>query len=231
MAKNVTSAELQGPPRRGRAREHLLAKKASPRGGKDSGPRGEAKAAPDRAAAAAPSAAVVAWEKALATFHRRDWAKAAEQLRKVVADHATAHPTLADTARTYVRVCERELAPARAVAKTAEDCYKLGILRFNEGAADESVAHLEQALKIEVGSDKAHYALAAALLLKKDSARALESLRRAIEINTENRVLASNDSDFDALRESDEFAALVAAPRRRRQPVAVAAPSLDNEHE
>jgi hypothetical protein len=53
-----------------------------------------------------------------------------------------------------------------------------------------------------------------------DAARALTHLRSAVDLNPENRFLATQDVDLDALRLDPGFASLVEAPPPRRRAVA-----------
>jgi tetratricopeptide (TPR) repeat protein len=55
----------------------------------------------------------------------------------------------------------------------------------------------------------AHYGLAAAYAQKGKASQALESLRKAIELNPKNKGGAAQDKAFDSLRANPEFKRLV----------------------
>jgi len=171
------------------------------------------KRSPKPTSPSGPTPAAIDLDKALAPFHKRNWRQALERLQALGQKYPDSMD-VTDRVRSYSRICERELANKPPTPKTAEDHYQLGVVRLNDGVLDEARTLLEQAVKLEADSDKAHYALASALALGEQSAEALQHLQRAIELNDDNRIFAGNDSDFELLRDEVQFLELT----RRAQP-------------
>jgi Tfp pilus assembly protein PilF len=80
---------------------------------------------------------------------------------------------------------------------------------INTRNVTEARVHLEKALEIAPDADHVHYALALALALGGDPKRAYESLRRAIELEPRNRIIARQDQDFAPLAHQPPFDALL----------------------
>ena len=152
--------------------------------------------------------AVKAFELGLESFYRKDFKRAVEAFRAIVANYPHESEIL-DRAQTYLRICEKSSQQKPSRPQTADDHYKLGILRYNEGDLDAAVELFAKALTLDARNDKVHYVLAAAHALRGEGDEALKALKRAIEINPDNRIFAANDGDFELLRERGEFKSLV----------------------
>jgi len=74
---------------------------------------------------------------------------------------------------------------------------------------EEARAHLERALQMAPDSEHIHYALAGAHALTADATRAYEHLKRAIELDPKNRIMARQDGDFSAVAGQAQFQALL----------------------
>ncbi len=152
------------------------------------------------AAAAAPAPAwnaqhqLAAFEKAMKLFHGRRFADARTEF-----ESAAQGPErdVAQRAKVHVAMCrsrfEKEQPP---VLTSAEDCYNYAVTMINARKLAEARDALEKGLQISVNSDHLHFAMALALALSGDYQRSHEHLRRAIEIEPRNRLLARQDTDF-----------------------------------
>jgi Tfp pilus assembly protein PilF len=106
-------------------------------------------------------------------------------------------------------MCDRRLQQTTVSFGTAEECYTYGVALINARNAAEARIHLEKALAIAPGSDHIHYALALAQALSGDLANAQENLRRAIELEPRNRMIARQDADFAPLAHQAPLRALL----------------------
>jgi tetratricopeptide (TPR) repeat protein len=106
---------------------------------------------------------------------------------------------ISSNARLHVRMCERRLAAAPPAPKSAEDHYNYGVFLINMRKLAEARNHLAMALAIDSAADHVHYALGVCLALSGDAAGAYDSLKRAIELQPRNRMVAIQDSDLDAI--------------------------------
>jgi tetratricopeptide (TPR) repeat protein len=106
-------------------------------------------------------------------------------------------------------MCDRRLQQAAPNLSSAEDYYNYGIALLNARKVAEARSHLERALEMSPGTDHIHYALGLAQALAGDLPKAYENLKRAIELEPRNRILARQDADFAPLASHPPFDALL----------------------
>ncbi len=146
------------------------------------------------------------FESAIKLFHARKFPEArtlfllaAEGPERDVAHRAGLHATM----------CERRIEQPAINLRTAEDHYNYGVALLNTRKVEEARVHLGRALEMAPDSDHIHYALALVQALAGDLNGAHEHLRRAIEIEPRNRIMARQDADFAALAGHAPFQALL----------------------
>lgn len=159
--------------------------------------------------------AVSAYERGIAALQRRDYQAAADAFRDLMARFPEERE-LQERAQVYLRVCERELAAA-AAPKTTEERLVAATVALNAGEHDRTLSLLDDVLREDPKSDLAEYMAAVVYCAKGDPESAIGRLKRAIELNPENRNLARQDSDLEALHGRDAFKALVEAPAAARR--------------
>ena len=158
------------------------------------------------------------YERGLQALQRRDFAAAADALRTVI-DRYPDERELLERARLYLKVCERELEPKEPTPKTADELVNAATVALNAGDDTTAVQHLSRALGENPRHDYAHYMMAVASTRRGDVMRAIDHLRHAISLNPENRSLAKQDPEFDALRDAQGYRdALDGAPTPGAQP-------------
>ena len=116
---------------------------------------------------------------------------------------------VAQRAGLHIAMCDRRLEQAPVALGTAEDYYNYGIALLNARNVTAAVEHLEIALRLAPGSDHIHYALGLALGLAGDLGGAYENLRRAIELEPRNRIVARQDADIAHLAGQPPFEGLL----------------------
>jgi tetratricopeptide (TPR) repeat protein len=146
------------------------------------------------------------FEAASKLFHLRKFReardlflKAAEGPERDVAHRAQLHATM----------CSRRLDQPEVRCESAEDYYNYGVALLNTRKVDEARAHLERSLEMAPDSDHVHYALALVDALSGDAAGAHDHLKRAIELDPKNRLMARQDADLAALSGQPQFQALL----------------------
>lgn len=154
------------------------------------------------------SAALGLLEKAIKLIHQREFRKARLELESLV-DLYAGEAEIAARARTYIQICLREEAARQKRPPTNDELYALGVLEHNRGNYDAAIAYFRQSLERRPDSDYILYSLAASLALKGEPEAALECLKKAIDLNEDNRVYAKNDSDFACLQDRADFSALL----------------------
>jgi tetratricopeptide (TPR) repeat protein len=148
--------------------------------------------------------AVGLYERGLQALQRRDFGAAANALRLVIQQYPDERELL-ERARLYLKVCERELEPREPVSRTADEWVYEATVALNADQEAVAVQHLQRALTENPRHDHAHYMMAVASARRGDRETAVEHLRHAVTLNPENRALARQDPDLDALRELEAF--------------------------
>jgi tetratricopeptide (TPR) repeat protein len=154
------------------------------------------------------TAALALLEKGIKLIYQKDFRKARQEFKSLLETFPAESEILA-RARSYVQICDREEALQKKPVITNDQLYTIGVLDHNQGNYAMAVTHFRQSLEIHPDADYIHYSLAASLAMQGEVSAAVQSLRRAIELNEDNRVFAKNDGDFAKLHSHREFADLV----------------------
>jgi tetratricopeptide (TPR) repeat protein len=152
---------------------------------------------------------------------RKDYDRGVSALQKKKLDEAERNFTdliqkypeereLVDRARVYLSVIERQKREAGPTLTEPEDFYYAAVLEKNRGNVAEAIEHLKRAAK-KNGHGRVDFLLACCYAQSGETDTALAHLKRAIEEDKSNRVLARHDSDFDLLRETPAFQELLAS--------------------
>jgi tetratricopeptide (TPR) repeat protein len=155
--------------------------------------------------------AVALYERGLQALQRRDFAAAADALRSVIQQYPDERELL-ERARLYLKVCERELEPREPAPRTADEWVYAATVALNAGNEALALQHLQRALAENPRHDHAHYMMAVASARRADLAASLQHLHRAVALNQENRALARQDPDLEALRVDPTFREVLESP-------------------
>jgi tetratricopeptide (TPR) repeat protein len=146
------------------------------------------------------------FEAAMKLFHARQLKDARE---KFVEAEAGPERDVAQRAKLHIAMCDRRLQRTTVILGSADDYYNYGVVLINTRNVAEARTHLEKALQIAPGSDHIHYALALAQALSGDVVNAYENLRRAIELEPRNRIIARQDAGFVPVAHQPPFETLL----------------------
>ena len=147
------------------------------------------------------------YDEALALFHQQKYAKAKQELEKVLEGPSK---ELADRARMHIKIAEQRMKPqAEQNPRTAEEHYQRGVAMMNLGRWDEARESLDKARKLAPKADHIVYAVAALDCLTGEADAALANLKIAIDLRSANRYHARNDEDFAFLQEDPRFTELL----------------------
>ena len=147
-----------------------------------------------------------AFESAMKLFHARNLRQARELFLEAAKGPER---DVANRATLHISMCDRRLEQAPVSLGSAEEYYNYGIALLNTRNAHEARVHLEKALQLSPGADHVLYALASAQALTGDFAAAYENLRRAIELEPRNRIIARQDADFAHFASQPPFDSLL----------------------
>jgi hypothetical protein len=143
-----------------------------------------------------PSAAALqlkVYEHALQLFAQREWPEARDLFLEAMNGPAR---HIADKARSYVQVCERRTAEVEVKTFTAEDHFNYGVERLNARDFVQAKHHFGCALVLEPNGDHILFTMALCCGLAGDGDGACENLKRAIDVEPRNRILARQDPEF-----------------------------------
>jgi tetratricopeptide (TPR) repeat protein len=151
------------------------------------------------------------FEAAMKLFHARQLKEARELFLQAAEGPER---DVANRAQLHAAMCDRRLQQAPVNLRSAEDYYTYGVAMLNTRNVAEARIHLEKAVQIAPGADHIYYALALAQALGGDLAGGHENLKRAIELEPRNRILARQDADFAPLANQPPFDALLYPERK-----------------
>ncbi len=154
------------------------------------------------------TAALSLLEKGIKLLYQKEIKKARQEFESILADYPGEAEIVA-RARSYLLICDREEAAHKKPSVSQDELYSLGVMEHNRGNYDGAITYFQQSLDKHPNADHVYYSLAASKAMKNDVVEAIENLRKAIELNEDNRVYAKNDPDFAPLHSEKEFADLV----------------------
>lgn len=163
--------------------------------------------------------AVAVYERGLRALQEKDYARAAQALHSIL-DLYPEEKELHERARLYLNICERQAIPLDKTPRGFDERVYAATLAINAGSYDDGLARLQTLLAEAPASDHVHYMLAVVHTLRQELGQAAAHLERAIELDPDNRVLAWQDADLEALRQHPAhraaFRASSVAKRDRR---------------
>ncbi len=154
------------------------------------------------------AAALQTLEKGIRLLYQKEIKRARTEFKSLLENYPGESEILARS-RSYLQICDREDAAHKKPAVTTDQLYTLGVMDHNRGNYDGAISYFRQSIEKNPHADYIYYTLAASLAMKGNTAEALTTLQRAIELNEENRIYAKNDSDFSSLHVQKEFIDLV----------------------
>ena len=190
--------------------ERRMSKPQAPKATNLNEPANSASNARSTGAAAVPAAGApnqfTSFEAAMKLFHARQFKEARDLFSQAVRGPER---DVANRAQLHLSMCDRRLHQATVNLGSAEDYYNYGVALINSRNLPEARLHLEKALEMSPAADHVHYALALAQALAGDLANAQKNLKRAIELEPRNRLIARQDADFAPFANQPPFDALI----------------------
>lgn len=149
------------------------------------------------------------YEKGAAALQKKKYEEAEKHFRALI-DGFGDERELADRARLYLAVCQRQTKAAARPAGDAEDVYYAALVEKNRKNFQAAIEQLKKSSR-KNGDGKVPYLLACCYAQLNEAESALEALEQAITEDESSRALARRDPDFEPLRESAVFQKLTAA--------------------
>ena len=150
------------------------------------------------------------YEHALELLHQNSYKKARNQFVRLL-EKFPADIEITSRAKAFIRVCDRHLdREQKQPALTSEDIFNQAVIHHNANRYEEALTTLSQAMKLtRKRNDHIHYAMAAAEICMGNTDQGLKYLKKAIEMNEENRFFARNDPDFEPVTKNAAFQELL----------------------
>lgn len=148
------------------------------------------------------------FDKGVELFNARRFDKAQKIFTEIL-DTMPEEKEFQDRARLYLNLIQRQQRPAEPRVRNYEDYYNRAIYFLNLGDYDKSLGYLKKAHEKKPRDPSITYFLALAFAGKNDPKASLAHLKQAVELDGENRVLARNEAEFQALVEFPEFRQLL----------------------
>ncbi len=142
--------------------------------------------------------------KAVEAVRKGDFAGARKQF-EALSGTAGEEEELADRIRTYMTICDQRLAPAMPEPADGEERYLRAVVLANDGQLEQALHLLNQCLNESPGSASLLYARASVWALQGNGQAAVADLQQAIAIEPTLRFQASNDPDFEKVRDDASF--------------------------
>ncbi len=158
------------------------------------------------------AAALRAFERAHKEFVRGRFSEARLLFRALIEQHSGVAEVTARS-RTYLAIAEARMRSESVMPRNAEELYDRGVIELNRGDFVAAQEMFERALKRDAAAAHIHYGLAATRARLGALESALQSLRRALEIQPNLRVRAQHDPDLVSLRNEPEYEQLLFASR------------------
>ena len=154
------------------------------------------------------TAALAMLEKGIKFLYQKDLKRARAEFHSLIESHPGETEILART-RSYLQICDKEETLRKKAVTSTSDFYSLGVMEHNRGNYEGAIGSFRKALEQHADAEHIVYSLAASLALKGEPSEAIQVLRRAIELNEDNRIYAKNDTDFNSLHTNRDFIDLV----------------------
>lgn len=142
------------------------------------------------------------YEEAYRLFRSQNFAQA-----KAAFERALNGPQreLTHNAKLHIAMCERRMQSAPAEFSTAEENYNYGIARLNSRELSMAKRYFEAALALAPNGDHIYYAMGLCCGLAGDLQGCYENLKRAIDLQPRNRLVARQDQDFNTIVQHPVF--------------------------
>lgn len=153
-------------------------------------------------------AALIQFSTAVEALRKDDFEAARTQFLEI-AKNSHREAELSDRCRSYAAICERRLAPTSVEPQGLDGHFYLGVVRANDDRFEEALALLTRAHEIDASADKVLYARATVHSRMGNGELAIADLRSAVTIDPRLRFQATNDQDFDGIRDDASFIDIV----------------------
>ncbi|HEY3131046.1 MAG TPA: tetratricopeptide repeat protein [Acidobacteriota bacterium] len=153
------------------------------------------------------------YERGIKALYSKNYQHAMDLFERLIENYPE-EIELTDRARNFIKISLSQGATRKQHhPKTAEEMFDVGVIEHNKANFQRAIEYFQTAIQADPKADYIHYALAASHAQAGDIELAIRNLEKSIQLNPENKFLARNDPDFEPIRASKEFTAVIEAPR------------------
>ena len=153
------------------------------------------------------------YNQAMEVFKKRDYKKANDLFEKIIEKYKDSESFSVQEyigkAKVYKSICDSQLNPVKIELKTDEDYLNEGIFNLNKGDFDKAIEYLSKLVNKKDKKAFVNYLLSITYLKKQEISTSLDYLKKTIDEDEFYKILAYNESDFEKLKENEDFLTLV----------------------
>lgn len=153
------------------------------------------------------------YSQAIEVFRKKDFKKALELFDKIMKKYKDSESYSVQEyigkSKVYYSICNSKLNPIKIELTTDEDYLNEGTFNLNKGDFEKAVEYLTKVMNKKGKKAFVNYLLSIIYNKKEDLEKSLDLLKKAIEEDDFYKILAYNESDFENLKENEDFLALV----------------------
>ncbi|MCU0235901.1 MAG: hypothetical protein MUC72_02315 [Acidobacteria bacterium] len=153
------------------------------------------------------------FEKALQSFHKKNYVKAGDGFTKVVDAYKDSEfysvLEIQTRAKVFQSIAHAQAHPVKLKLESAQDHVWEGVFQLNAGHVEKAQEHFAHAEKNNCRDAFLYYLMAAAYLRQEDTAGALRYVDKCLKKDESYKVLIYNEPDFEPLHQNPDFLKLV----------------------
>jgi len=153
------------------------------------------------------------FEKALQSFHKKNYAKAGEAFSKIVESNKDSEfysvLEIQTRAKVFQSIAHAQTHPVKLKLETPQDHVWEGAFQLNAGHVDKAQEHFAIAEKNNYRDAYLYYLMAAAYLRQEDTVNALRYVDKCLKKDEGYKVIIYNEPDFEPLHQNPDFLKLV----------------------
>ena len=153
------------------------------------------------------------YEKALQSFHKKNYAKAGEAFARIVETYKNSEfysvLEIQTRAKVFQSIAHAQTHPVKIKLESAQDHIGEGVFQMNAGEIAKAQEHFAHAEKNNCRDAYLYYLMATASLLQEDTANALRYIEKCLKKDEGYKVIIYNEPDFEPLQQNPDFLKLV----------------------
>lgn len=152
-------------------------------------------------------------EKALQSFHKKNYTKAGEAFAKVVETYKDSEfysvLEIQTRAKVYQSIAFAQTHPVKLKLESAQDHVWEGVFQLNSGNVEKAQEHFALAEKNNYRDAFLYFLMASAYLRQEDTVNTLRYVDKCLKKDENYKVIIYNEPDFEPLHQNPDFLKMV----------------------